>query len=109
MTEAEHLLTPTQRAWLQHVRACDEAGTTMQAYAAEHGLNLDAFYTAKGLLRRKGVLASTTRAERPRFARARVVEGRSGHCRLTLPSGLALEIGDGTDPAWVAELVGALS
>lgn len=47
MTEAERFLTEAQHAWLQHIRACDEAGITMQAYAAKHVLNLDAFYAAK--------------------------------------------------------------
>ncbi|MFW6346903.1 MAG: hypothetical protein ACOC0M_11325 [Halomonas sp.] len=113
MTEADPSLTDVQRDWLRHARACDEAGTTMRAYATEHGLNLDAFYTAKGLLRRKGVLApkaSRSQPEPPRFAKARVVDGRGlGRCRVVLPSGLALEVDAGTDPAWVAALVGALA
>lgn len=110
MTEDGNTLTEKQRSWLAHVQACREADTTMRAYATEQGLDVKAFYSAKALLRRKGILEPKARREKPRFAKAQVVDGRGvGRCRIVLPSGLALEIGDGTDPAWVAELVDALA
>ncbi len=110
MTADDTSLTEGQRHWLEHVRACREAGTTMRAYAEEHGLDVRAFYTAKAQLRRRGVLAPKTSASTPRFAKARVVDGRGlGHCRLVLPSGLALELEPGTEPTWIAELIGALT
>ena len=43
MTEADPSLTDVQSDWLRHVWACDEAGTTMRAYATEHGLIRNAF------------------------------------------------------------------
>lgn len=110
MTEGASTLTEKQRGWLAHVQACREAGITMRAYAAKQGLDVKAFYSAKALLRRKGALGPKARREKPRFAKAQVVDGRGvGRCRIVLPAGLVLEVGDGTDPAWLAELVGALA
>jgi hypothetical protein len=110
MTPGEDVLTEHQRSWLAHVQACREAGTTMRAYAAERGLNLPAFYSAKALLRRKGALEPKAQREKPCFAKARVVDGHgAGYCRIILSSGVALEVRDGTTPAWVAELVRALA
>jgi len=102
----EHL-TEKQQYWLDHVQACDRAGLSMRSYAEANGLSLTALYSWKATLRRKGALD----AAKPRlFQRATVVGGRtSGDCRLVLPSGLALEVGAGTEPEWVAELVRALS
>jgi hypothetical protein len=109
--EAGTSLSEKQRVWLRHVRACAVAGISMRAYAAKHGLRVQAFYAAKAELRRSGVLdGARAHTEPPRFAKAQVVEACAiGRCRIVLPSGLTVELDAGTDPAWVAQLVGALA
>ncbi len=109
MDTTEISLTDKQRVWLDHIRACEQSGQSMRQYAKAHELNVTAFYNWKSTLRRKGVLGDNP--ARPRlFQKARVVDGRGlGRCRVVLPTGVALEFDNSTEPAWVAELVRALA
>jgi hypothetical protein len=110
MSANEHSLTEKQRFWLEQVKACNESGQSMRDYAEEHELDLGAFYSAKSVLRQKGIIEGTAPGKQPLFPKARLSEGRSlGRCRLVLPAGAALEFDAGTDPTWVAQLVRSLS
>ncbi len=42
------VLNEKQRSWLNHVEACAAEGTSMKAYAEQHGLDLQNFYFWKG-------------------------------------------------------------
>lgn len=102
-------LTEKQQFWLEHVRACDESGQSMRAYADANGLNAAEFYSWKATLRRKGAFVSKG-ASTGLFRKAEIVDGHHlGRCRITLPSGIALDIEAGTEPTWVARLVSVLS
>ena len=101
-------LTKKQQFWLDHVRACDQSDQSMRAYARANGLKVAEFYSWKAVLRRKGVVGEDKPAAV--FRKADIVDDRyPGHCRVMLPSGVALEVEAGTEPAWVAGLVAALS
>lgn len=102
-------LTEKQQLWLEHIRACDQFGQTMKAYAEEHDLNVSALYAWKKTLRRKGVIADS-QADAPQLFRKAVVAD-SSHARASarLPSGLVLAFDDSTDPLWVARVLRALS
>lgn len=109
MNSTDISLTEKQRFWLEHVKACNESGQSMRAYARACDLNGTAFYNWKSILRRKGVLGESPMEPRL-FRKATVVEGRTlGHCRLVLPTGLTLEFDSSAEPDWVAELVRALA
>ena len=110
MSIEEHVLTEKQQFWLKHVKACRESEQSMREYARIHDLDPASFYSAKSVLRQKGIIESTASGKPPLFQRARVAEARSlGRCRMVLPTGVALEFDAGTDPAWVAQLVRSLS
>ena len=108
MSTNEHTLTEKQRFWLEHVKACSESDQSMREYAKIHELDPGAFYSAKSVLRQKGVIESATSGKQPLFKKARVADRSLGRCRLVLSTGAALEFDAGTDPAWVAQLVRSL-
>jgi hypothetical protein len=109
MSSHEHSLTDKQRFWLEHVKACNESDQSMREYAEARELDLAAFYSAKSVLRQKGIIEGKASDKQPLFTKARLSEGRSlGRCRLVLPTGAVLELDAGTDPAWVAQLVRSL-
>lgn len=101
-------LTKKQTYWLRHVQACDSAGMTMRGYAEANGLKVADFYSWKKSLRSKGLLAPGAKPSPSLFKRAQVMASGGGLCRLLLPSGLTLEFEPGTDPRWLAELLGVL-
>ena len=101
-------LTPKQQFWFEHLRACDRSGQTMKDYAQRHGLSISAFYVWKKTLRSKGVLGTALPAAPSLFQKV-ALHDRPCTLRLVLPTGLTLQIDTGTDPHWVAQLVGALS
>lgn len=103
-------LTEKQQFWFEHVRACDQSDKSMRAYAEANGLKVAEFYSWKAVLRRKGVVGKDEAAAAHLFRKADIVDGRyPGHCRVTLPTGVALDIEAGTEPTWVTRLVLALS
>jgi hypothetical protein len=101
-------LTTKQQFWFDHLRTCERSGQTMKDYAQHHGLSISAFYAWKKTLRRKGVLGTAPPAAPSLFQKV-ALQNSPGTLRLVLPTGLTLEIDAGTDPHWVAQLVGALS
>jgi hypothetical protein len=101
-------LTTKQQFWFDHLCACDRSGQTMKDYAQHHDLSVGAFYAWKKTLRRKGVIGTAPPAAPSLFQKV-ALQNHSGTLRLVLPTGLTLEIDAGTDPHWVAQLVGALS
>ncbi|MCG8588895.1 MAG: helix-turn-helix domain-containing protein [Proteobacteria bacterium] len=102
-------LSPGLRRQLAAIRACDEAGETLTAYATRHGLSVQALYQAKKRARELGVLPPHRRTrrgppERPvrsgtgsRFVeavpRAEAPASRGVAWRVQLPSGSVLESG----------------
>jgi transposase-like protein len=101
-------LTLKQQFWLEHLRACERSGQTMKDYAQHHDLSIGTFYAWKKTLRRKGALGTYLSAAPSLFQKV-ALQNHSGALRLVLPTGLSLEIAAGTDPRWVAQLIGALS
>lgn len=68
------------RKRLAQVRACEQSGETLKAYAAQHGISVHSLYQAKKQARKRGLLpaygtqkaraARPKRAPRPRFVEA---------------------------------------
>lgn len=102
------ILTPKQQFWLDHLRACERSEQSMKGYAQHHGLSISAFYAWKKTLRRKEV-PGTAPPVAPSLFQKVALRQQSGALRIVLPTGLTLEIDTGTDPQWVAQLVGALA
>lgn len=105
-------LTDKQRYWLEHLHAWEKSdGETLRAYAARHGLDIGALYSAKSILTRKGTFAP--RAQRPpRFVRAELRPEAPALCRVRFPSGIVVEFGCKADAQalrQVLEAVGALT
>jgi len=61
-------LTPRQREWLGHLRACGHSGETVRAYAKRHGFSEHGMYQAAKDLRRRGVLTARRRGPATRVA-----------------------------------------
>jgi hypothetical protein len=104
----ETSLTEKQQYWLTHIRACEQSGMTMKAYAKENSLNVGALYAWKKTLRRKGVIEGPESDAKPLFRKATVSDYNHGRARLLHPCGLVLEIDVGTDPHWVVSLLKAM-
>lgn len=105
-------LTDKQRYWLEHLQAWEKSdGETLRAYAARHGLDIGALYSAKSVLARKGVL--TQRGEQPRrLVRAELRPEAPALCRVRFPNGIVVEFGCEAHPQalrQVLEAVGALA
>jgi hypothetical protein len=66
-------LTERQQFWLDHIARCDAAGHLTKAYAAAHGLSVQAMYSARRDLVDRGALAPGGRgictSPKPRFTR----------------------------------------
>jgi transposase len=92
------------RKRLAQIRACEQSGESLKAYAERHGLSVHVLYGAKRVARQRGLLpphrvekaraARSTREEAPRFAeaiaRTRVSDSGSAW-RLRFAGGEALE------------------
>jgi len=107
----EQKLTERQRYWLDHLRACETAGKTMQAYASENGIDVRSFYGAKKRLVRRGVLAAENRSGGVAFTRARVVGGaaHSGDCRIQFPNGVTVTFPHTVDGGALSRILGAVA
>jgi hypothetical protein len=106
-------LTEKQRYWLEHLQVWEKTeGETLRAYAARHGLDIGALYSAKSVLTRKGAL--TRRIQPPRrFVRAelRPEAPPAALCRVRFPNGVVVEFGCKADAQalrQVLEAVGSL-
>lgn len=61
-------LTPRQREWLDHLRACAESGETVRAYAKRQGFSEHGMYQAAKELRKRGVLPPVSRGSKAKSA-----------------------------------------
>ena len=67
-------LTPAQRAWLGHIRRCEEEGLTYKAYCQREGLKVGGLYAARKVLRGFGCAPAqpAPSTSPPRFAAVRL-------------------------------------
>jgi len=89
MTSKSETLTARQRYWLEQIQACESVGKTVADYAAEHGLNARAMYSAKKALVSKGALA---KGQPDRFQRAQVIDAvvTASEWQVRLPNGVSV-------------------
>ena len=87
-------LTERQAYWLQHLRACEAAGTTTSAYAKKHGLSVHALYQARKEFRRRETLASSPKRSSVSFARVQAApaESRERSWWIRFPNGAVIEL-----------------
>jgi hypothetical protein len=102
-------LTPRQREWLRHLRACARSGETVRAYAKRHGFAEHGMYQAAKDLRQRGVLPARRRSEaksRPTFVKVSpaVSAIASSRWRVRLPNGVVLEGTEILGPEWLEAL-----
>jgi hypothetical protein len=103
-------LTPRQREWLEHLRACARSGGTMRAYAKRRRLSEHGLYQAAKDLRQRGVLAPGRRrrsaTERPTFVRVTPTASTIGSSawRVRLPNGVVLEGSERLSSEWLEAL-----
>jgi hypothetical protein len=95
LDEASAKLTARQRELLGHLERWQESGLSMRAFAKREGLKVQDLYSAKVVLKGKGLLGGFVES-RPRFARVQV-EARSRKfgdslCRVRLTNGCCVEI-----------------
>ena len=64
-------LTERQRFWYQHLQQAFEQPISLTEYAHRHGLSVSALYSAKGILKAKGVWRMRWRQNRPASVRSR--------------------------------------
>lgn len=88
-------LTERQRYWLKELQACELAGLSLSAYAAQQGFHVGGIYAAKKTLIRKGVLPQPSGV---RFQRAQVeaVDVGSEWC-IRFPNGVSVEFSGSSD------------
>lgn len=130
-------LTEKQQFWLEHVESCASSGVSMRAYSAQHGLDLQHFYSWKKQLKALGVLSekglgagrykrSTERGQTcalnqppTPFLRAAVISEeaqpspesaepkRSCGARISLANGITIEVPEGIAPDALGALISA--
>jgi hypothetical protein len=88
MKEQTPPLTERQQYWLKQLRACEHAGQGMKAYALSQGLDIQALYSWKKALVKKGFLPRT---RLPRFQQAHVVAAVvDSEWQIQLPNGVSV-------------------
>lgn len=88
MPEEKYSLTKYQSYWLEHVRACTDAGKTIVDYSREQGFSAEAMYAGKRKLVRKGVLP---RSQKTPFQRVEVAATVSSNAWcIQLPNGTSV-------------------
>ena len=83
----EQKLTVQQSDWLEKLKACEASGTSMKAFAASEGLNLQDLYSWKKTLVKKGVLPRT---RTPHFQQVQIMNTTGYECRILLPNGVTV-------------------
>lgn len=86
-------LTPTQRHWLKHIKASQQIGSTMKAYADQQNLKVGVLYTWKNKLTKLGAL-TTTAQQATIFQKVQVTSAAkypSSPCRIHLHNGITIE------------------
>ena len=109
------------RKRLEQIRACEQSGETLKAYAARHGISVHSLYQAKKQARKRGLLSAhgtpraratrPKRAPRPRFVEAVASAIDSAPAlawRLRLRSGDVLESSTPLDADVTLRLIEAL-
>lgn len=84
-------LTERQRFWHQHLQRAHDQQVPLTEYAQQHGLSASALYTAKGVLKSKGVLSDETAVAAVRFSAVRVNGSTACGCTIRLP-GLQIDL-----------------
>ncbi len=86
-------LTELQSEWLGHLRAWEQSGVALKAYAEFAGVDHRRLYRFKRLLTDKGVYREG-QASSPRFVRAEVeFENEAVRCRVRFRNGCMVELG----------------
>ncbi|MCF6262643.1 MAG: hypothetical protein L3J24_03525 [Xanthomonadales bacterium] len=81
-------LTQRQRYWLEHIQSCEASGKSMVEYAATQGFPVQALYSSKNILIKKGVLPGVQPA---RFQRVQVLKAEPGsQWRIGLANGVSV-------------------
>ena len=118
MNAQHESLTPGEQRFLERQEEAEKEGVTLPEYYRSHGLSLQALYSVRKQLVRKGPLPqgrlgrSQSKPTTPpgRFVAVQLV-GPSAvapvkGCRLRSPSGWLIECDGLPDPAWLAGVMG---
>lgn len=108
-------LTPRQREWLGHLRACSRSGETVRAYAKRHRLSEHGMYQAAKDLRERGALPAPRRRRSPKQSSPTFMKIASAPAvssiaiapspwRVRLPNGVVVEGTEVLSPAWLEAL-----
>tara|TARA_R110001583_G_C5520831_1_gene397581 strand:+ start:80 stop:397 length:318 start_codon:yes stop_codon:yes gene_type:complete len=88
------LLTSIQQDWLHHINKATTLNMSMVAYAKQNNLALPAFYHARSMLIKKGVLHKSTHPSIMSVATTLSHTVITTSCRITLCNGVAIELAD---------------
>jgi len=109
-------LTPVQRDWLNHLKACEAQGCSSVVYARSHGLSVTALYAARTELTQRGAFSPVRPSGGSGVTPAPVtfvpVELRTTPAvqvlRVVLPNGVVIEVPEQAEPSRCGALVAAL-
>ncbi len=101
-------LTEHQRTWLERIRDWESSGKRMSAYAAEHGLDVRTMYSAKKVLKQKGLLLNGTAAVR--FQRVEVAAMPSANeWRVQLPNGVTVSFSGAVESGFLSLVLNTIA
>ncbi len=85
-------LTERQQFWLDHLRACEDSGSSAAQYAKDHDLRVTSLYQRKKQFRKRGLL-STPSCTAPSFVKVRSAPGKASEdvLRIFFPNGVRVE------------------
>ena len=83
-------ITERQQFWLDHLKAADDQGMTLVAYAKDNDLKVKDLYQWKTSLTRRGFWAASTVTKSADFVAVKT-KSPSTLCSLVLPNGIRLE------------------
>lgn len=114
MEIADTRLTPRQREWLEHLRACKSENATIRGYARRRGLAEQSMYQAASALRKRGLLTAAPAATKGPVGRrrsAKFVEVGAARAeiplaswRARLPNGVVVEGSGAIDGELLSQL-----
>lgn len=82
-------LSERQRYWFDHLRAAEESGVSLVAYASEQGLKVKELYNRKSWFIKQGLMVSSVAAKD--FVPIRTDD--SARCCVHLANGVRVEFG----------------
>ena len=100
-------LTPIQHHWLKHIKASQQMGTSMKAYADQQNLKAGVLYTWKNKLIKLGALTLTA-PQAATFQKVQVTSAAkhpSSPCRIHLHNGITIEWPIDGDPIMLGTLL----